>query len=564
MMMSSIPMHPTQRPTHGLSTTSLSCPLAFFFVFGGFYPAQSFASSLLNFTCVPLGDISIGVVYLVGALGALIAPALVGRWGTRACMVLSSLVFIMYTASVTYIALPAVVVTSLGLGMAGVTLNVAQGVALGDCVTDKTRGLYSGIFQAAAQGAALPGNLIASFVIPVSATDGGPRPCGNTTLTLLVPGYDPVVGPLFAGCALCCVLGTVATRLYVTPPPTPLDDGHPHAQASELTLCASLKRVWRACTRRRGVALLIPLLVYTGMSIVFWSGMYTRQMDSGWVGPAICILAGGEILGGMLMGRVLDKLGIPVTFIILTAMQGGALTLAHFANLWMDRTTFWIAAGLLGFVDCGTQTTAYATLSNRFVDTHSDHAHSTPSDPTTVQGRSTSVVETLSKSTRSGKSVHDNVRPYCGTEPVHGIGAVSESVPLLAKKTHDGGLLAVHATRPHHHHPRSLTPYAPSVKSINDAPDDDDVHSHDDVVHHADNNDGGLTLDAAVGFATLNLVQGLTVAVLFFGLPLAAGTSGRSSDWQFFMEEVVTLGLMVIAAICLVMDGAGHVSSRVV
>lgn len=36
--------------------------IGIFFVFGGFYPAQSFASSLLNFTCVPLGDISIGVV----------------------------------------------------------------------------------------------------------------------------------------------------------------------------------------------------------------------------------------------------------------------------------------------------------------------------------------------------------------------------------------------------------------------------------------------------------------------------------------------------------------------
>lgn len=36
--------------------------VGFFFVFGGYNPVQNFASSLLNFECLPVGDISIGIV----------------------------------------------------------------------------------------------------------------------------------------------------------------------------------------------------------------------------------------------------------------------------------------------------------------------------------------------------------------------------------------------------------------------------------------------------------------------------------------------------------------------
>ena len=43
-------------------TNVLIMGVGFFFVMGGYMPVQSFASSLLNFSCIPMGDISIGVV----------------------------------------------------------------------------------------------------------------------------------------------------------------------------------------------------------------------------------------------------------------------------------------------------------------------------------------------------------------------------------------------------------------------------------------------------------------------------------------------------------------------
>ena len=80
---------------------------------------QSFASSLLNFSCIPMGDISIGIVYIALAAGSLCAPAVITRAGPRACMVYCSLAYSTFALSVTYIVLPVVLVTSLAIGFFG-------------------------------------------------------------------------------------------------------------------------------------------------------------------------------------------------------------------------------------------------------------------------------------------------------------------------------------------------------------------------------------------------------------------------------------------------------------
>ena len=43
-------------------TNTLVMSVGFFFVKGGYIPVQSFASSLLDLSCIPLGNISIGIV----------------------------------------------------------------------------------------------------------------------------------------------------------------------------------------------------------------------------------------------------------------------------------------------------------------------------------------------------------------------------------------------------------------------------------------------------------------------------------------------------------------------
>ena len=122
--------------------------LGFFFVMGGYNPCQSFASSLLNFDCIPLGTISIAVIYAALATGSLVAPAIIARWGVWRCLVYTTLAYCAFACSVSYIILPVVLLSSVFIGFFGAFLNIASGVALAECSTAATRGLYSGIFNA--------------------------------------------------------------------------------------------------------------------------------------------------------------------------------------------------------------------------------------------------------------------------------------------------------------------------------------------------------------------------------------------------------------------------------
>jgi hypothetical protein len=73
----------------------------------------------------------------------------------------------------------------------------------------------------------------------------------------------------------------------------------------------------------------------------------------------------------------------------------------------------------------------------------------------------------------------------------------------------------------------------------------EDSNKHNAVVSSFDSTDG---------FSALFLVQGISVALLFFVLPVFSGTSGRSSDRQFLWEESVVFGLMLLALVCLIVD----------
>jgi hypothetical protein len=58
-------------------------------------------------------------LYLTATIAALLAPAVVERMGAGRTMLVGSLGFPVYVASVTYIALPVVFATSIMMGFAG-------------------------------------------------------------------------------------------------------------------------------------------------------------------------------------------------------------------------------------------------------------------------------------------------------------------------------------------------------------------------------------------------------------------------------------------------------------
>lgn len=112
------------------------------------------------------------------------------------------------------------------------------------------------------------------------------RPCGNTTSSLLVPGWSHADSPLFLGCAVCCMLGTASLFFYRLPPPA--GDGGGAGSGGRQNgdtaaggggsgggfgWCQSLMRIANVSTSKDGVLLMLPLLFYSGVSNAFWSGM---------------------------------------------------------------------------------------------------------------------------------------------------------------------------------------------------------------------------------------------------------------------------------------------------
>ena len=58
-------------------------------------------------------------MYLTGSVGALCGPAVIERVGNAKTMLFTSLAFPIFAASVSYVVLPVVLVTSLLLGFCG-------------------------------------------------------------------------------------------------------------------------------------------------------------------------------------------------------------------------------------------------------------------------------------------------------------------------------------------------------------------------------------------------------------------------------------------------------------
>jgi MFS family permease len=186
---------------------------SFLFVIGGYMPCQNFASLLLNLPCLPIGSISIGVIYFFLAISASGASAVIRRAGEKKVLLLSAITYIAYTLSVSYIVAPVIAVTSIALGVGGALFNTAGGSFVAKNSDKSDRGLHSGIFNAFQQGSALPGSLAAALYFGSDTTDGMTKAAsahcasGTTWADRIVLGWNGDVSPYFLGLTGMCIAG---------------------------------------------------------------------------------------------------------------------------------------------------------------------------------------------------------------------------------------------------------------------------------------------------------------------------------------------------------------------
>jgi hypothetical protein len=56
--------------------------------------------------------------------------------------------------------------------------------------------------------------------------------------------------------------------------------------------------------------------------------MFTRQMPDTMIGSSMCILGGGEVAGGLFIGKMIDVCGRSAATVVVVLLQAGALVLA--------------------------------------------------------------------------------------------------------------------------------------------------------------------------------------------------------------------------------------------
>ena len=341
---------------------------SFFFIMGGYSPTQNFATTLLDLPCLPLGSICIGLLYVVMAFASFVAPVFIRRMGPKRTMCIASLTYPLFIVSAVFIVSPLMVVLAVLIGLFAALLNTAQGALQTDCCNDSNRGLHNGIFTAFNQGAGLIGNLAAIFLIKNSSDDADAAArhrCDEGGIALVVLGWQPRDSPFFLALAALSIVGCcLLTRLRPMP--------RAEAQDAETAGTAG-------AALRQTAALLfspvmrdfVPLFLYTGLSQVFWSGMFTAELqDSEAIGVVMCILSVAEMAGGLLWGRAIDAMGdARRTAVLVLLTQLGALAVAWQATRAGAQIGLAYCAGaLLGVADAGIFVVTFALITKRFVE----------------------------------------------------------------------------------------------------------------------------------------------------------------------------------------------------
>ena len=152
--------------------------LSFFFLFTAFSTCQNIVSEAYDQNNYgALGFYSLAVLYVTFAIWSFVSVPLIEKWGSRICIKIGSLWYLIWVASgilpITVPQSPTVKViiwivmlfTGFINGFGASILWVGQGKYVTDCCNIKNNGLYFGLFFTLFSLGFIAGNLIAAFVI---------------------------------------------------------------------------------------------------------------------------------------------------------------------------------------------------------------------------------------------------------------------------------------------------------------------------------------------------------------------------------------------------------------
>jgi hypothetical protein len=226
--------------------------------------------------------------------------------------------------------------------------------------------------------------------------------CAGNLLTYIVFRHLHSTTALYIGFTIVAAAGT-AMLLLLEPSPgevtgdstaitplLPLADGSPTSGSKRgdtsavesPTPSASLwRRTWRGAVdaasllRQWNMLLMLPLFFFSGLELAFWTGEFTQLLHSSVIGLVLSLSGVGEIVGGVVFGRLSDAVGRSVSLVCGSIVYGVALLIACNIkrHVWCDATVggapvvAYVAALLFGAADSCFNTNSYAMCSQMFI-----------------------------------------------------------------------------------------------------------------------------------------------------------------------------------------------------
>jgi len=190
----------------------------------------------------------------------------------------------------------------------------------------------------------------------------------------MIVGWDTVNSPLFFILTVSCVAGALLFLTLRAPDDSTGSKGFEHLVPPDG--CKSVAGTFRLLFTKR-MLMFTPLMFYTGLGMTYWAGWFTRQiLDTRYIGVCMCGFGIAEAIGGLVLGRLSDRLGRTSVVMFGFFAQATAMYLSWLANERMlgggDMLFFYIAAPILGLADCAFQTQLMAALASDYTTLSAD------------------------------------------------------------------------------------------------------------------------------------------------------------------------------------------------
>lgn len=357
--------------------------VAFLLLFAAYNTIQNYVTSLLPGN---LGNVSLGVLYVTVAVTVFLAPAIVYACREKWTMVFGALCYVVYMASLIEIVEWAVLGASVVIGFGAAILWVAQGSFLTLCSPKGKRGTHTGIFWGLFQFSNVFGNLAAYFVLPhvskalLFAVFTSVGAAGAASLLFLrrIAAYDQQPAYLAAGSDDEEKARRQET-IELVPPGKPI---------------RGIVGMWRRVRDGAGlvyrsiwldvvvlfpdprILLLSPIFFFTGFELAFWTGEFPQLLDPSTIGLVLMFAGVAEVVGGLMVGWLSDRLGRSFTVLLGTFFYATGLLLTSYLKYgyWESPALFgaplsaFAAAYCFGTGDSAFNTQTYAALGQLFPD----------------------------------------------------------------------------------------------------------------------------------------------------------------------------------------------------